>query len=58
MKEELMKRIDDLIWDEKVSNDEKVQCIKALMYQYEQLSDARSEAIYRAYEENMAYESK
>ena len=53
MKEELMKRIDDLIWDEKVSNDEKVQCIKALMYQYSAMEDARSEAIYQAYQDNM-----
>ena len=53
MKEELMKRIDDLIWNDKVNNDEKIQCIKALMYQYVQMEDARSEAIYRAYEDNM-----
>ena len=54
MSSELLRRIDAIIWDENVSNDEKVLCIKSLMYQAEQMADAKSEALYQAYQENMA----
>ena len=54
MSSELLRRIDAIIWDEHVPNDEKVLCIQNLLYQYEQMADAKSEALYQAYQENMA----
>ena len=54
MSNELLRRIDDIVWDDDLPNDEKILCIRSLMYAYEEMADAKSEAMYQAYQESMA----
>ena len=53
MSNELLRRIDEIVWDKSIPNDEKVLCIQNMLYAHEQMADAKSEALYQAYHENM-----